>query len=374
MKTTKNYFLLLVLTLGIGIFSASCSSSDDNKGGNDDDNPPPGKKELTITATNTTIKVDDVVTFSAKFGNEIIKDVQFFIDEQAIESDTKTFDQIGEFKVHAKKATGEKSNTLTISVFKDDEEINNALKFVHKVVVEDFTGAWCGYCPRVADKIEKLEENYPNNIVAIAIHNSKNPNVNHGGHDPFDFFKTERRSFENEVGVGGYPFGMINRVDDFEGNFNKFQTYVKDHSTIGIKINSEIYENDGIVKVGIKFGEDYTEGVKFAVFMVEDHLLFRQSNYLPNLYTNYQTVNGFLQNFEHNNTLVGLANGFRGEEISSAVSVKSGEYTNENIYIKHHAANLDNTRIVVVVTDKNGKVLNAAYTKSNTEMNYQVVR
>lgn len=371
MKTTKNYFLLLILTLGIGLFNTSCSSSDDS-GGNDDDNPPPAKKELIISASNTSIKINDIVNFTAKFEGKVIEDIQFTVNGIGIESNNYTFSELGEFKVQAKKVTGEMSNTLTISVFKDEDEINNATKFVHSVLVEDFTGAWCQYCPRVAYKLEQLETTHPENIVAIAIHNSQNSNASNGGYDPFDFFKSERNAYERELGVSGYPFAMINRVDDFEDNYDQFTSYIQPFSPIGIKINSDIYATDGTVKIGVKFGENYTGGLKYAVFMLEDHLLFRQSN-STSYYANLPRNGNFSLDFEHNNTLVGMANGFKGTEIASSATVKGGEFNTE-IYMRHRASKLENTKIVIVVTDMSGKVLNVASTKSNTNMNYQIVR
>ena len=40
-----------------------------------------------------------------------------------------------------------------------------------KVIVEDFTGAWCGFCPRGVTEIEDILNTYPNNVIGIAIHN-----------------------------------------------------------------------------------------------------------------------------------------------------------------------------------------------------------
>ena len=375
MKTKKNYFLLLMLTLGAGLFTASCSSSDDNSSNEDNTPPPPGKKELFLSADETSIVLNTTVHFMAKFNGEAIKDVQFTVNEQKLEEgiNSYTFTEVGDFKVQAKKSTGEISNTVNISVFKDNDEIENATKFKHRVLVEDFTGAWCQYCPRVAYKIEQLEANHPEDIIAIAIHNSQSSNANNGGHDPFDFFRSERNTFEREVGVGGYPFGMINRNDDFEDNYDQFTSYVKESSTIGIKIESEIYQNDGIIKIGIKFGEHYTSGVKYAVFMLEDHLLFRQSN-STSYYSHIQRNGNFSLDFEHNNTLVGMFNGFRGTEISSSIAKEGSEFTNNEIYMRHKAQKIENTKIVVIVTDMQGKVLNAVSAKTNTKMDYQVVR
>lgn len=41
-----------------------------------------------------------------------------------------------------------------------------------RVVVEEYTGMWCKYCPRGIAVMENLEKNYPNDFIGIAIHSS----------------------------------------------------------------------------------------------------------------------------------------------------------------------------------------------------------
>ena len=39
-----------------------------------------------------------------------------------------------------------------------------------RVVVEEYTGMWCKYCPRGIAVMENLEKNYPEDFIGIAIH------------------------------------------------------------------------------------------------------------------------------------------------------------------------------------------------------------
>ena len=39
-----------------------------------------------------------------------------------------------------------------------------------RVVIEEFTGAWCGACPDAAIKIEEIEHDYPDNTIGLAWH------------------------------------------------------------------------------------------------------------------------------------------------------------------------------------------------------------
>ncbi|KGF17569.1 hypothetical protein HMPREF1640_06900 [Prevotella sp. S7-1-8] len=44
-----------------------------------------------------------------------------------------------------------------------------------RVVVEEYTGMWCRYCPRGIAVMENLEKNYPDDFIGIAIHRSPDP-------------------------------------------------------------------------------------------------------------------------------------------------------------------------------------------------------
>ena len=42
--------------------------------------------------------------------------------------------------------------------------------FNRKVVMEEGTGTWCGYCPEGMATILRMKEKYPDNFIAVAIH------------------------------------------------------------------------------------------------------------------------------------------------------------------------------------------------------------
>lgn len=47
-----------------------------------------------------------------------------------------------------------------------------------KVVLEEGTGTWCGYCPRGAVTMNYMDTNYPNDFIGIAVHNGDPMQVN----------------------------------------------------------------------------------------------------------------------------------------------------------------------------------------------------
>lgn len=370
MKTIKRYLLLLAFAgLLTTNFACSSDSSPTEKKNEDEDNE---GKALSLTTSKRLIILNETLNFIPKLDNDLATHAQIFINDELIQGTSFKFTELGEYKVKAKLANGEESAILKITVFENEVALDKSISFEHRVLIEDFTGAWCQYCPLVAYDIEQLEQNHGEKIQAIAIHNSQSNNANNGGHDPFDFFPKERRAFENEMKVNGYPFATINRKDNFRTNPNRVLTLHQPKSRIGIKISSEVYTNDALIKVSIKFGEDYNADLKYAVFLLEDHLLFRQAN-STQYYSNLPKTGGFSENFEHNNTLVGMGTGFRGEMISASQTIKGNEFSNENIYLLHKAKNINNTKIVVVVTNNAGEALNVISAPSNTTQDYQLV-
>jgi len=70
-----------------------------------------------------------------------------------------------------------------------------------KVVVEEATGTWCGWCPRGTVYMDSIHNLYPNTTELIAVHNS----------DPMTV-----PVYDAGMGgmIGGYPSGLVDRKDN----------------------------------------------------------------------------------------------------------------------------------------------------------------
>ena len=90
---------------------------------------------------------------------------------------------------------GKKGKYLPITITVNDPPIY----FEKYVMVEDFTGTWCGWCPRISYAIEKLEEETDDAVIVAA----------HQG-DPMQF--SQITALMNAFGVTGFPTGIINRT------------------------------------------------------------------------------------------------------------------------------------------------------------------
>lgn len=99
---------------------------------------------------------------------------------------------------------------------------NNAVPtraVVKRVLVEEATGTWCGYCVRGIVMMESLHKDYPSTTALVAVHNG-DPMVD--------------ATYDGAIGpkITGYPSGLIDRMkaevdpSDFEAEYLKRVKYV----------------------------------------------------------------------------------------------------------------------------------------------------
>lgn len=158
-------------------------------------------------------------------------------------------------------------------------------KFQHRVLIEDFTGAWCGWCPRVTASIEELEKSNADKIVPVALHNG----------DKLAFSPYERTLSDalwTKFGIPtterGYPFAVLNRSEQWDaksGNAMKTDQVLalaKADSEVGIKISSQLEATSGKINVSFKFANGVPTELKYVVYVVESGIVLKQSNYTSN--------------------------------------------------------------------------------------------
>lgn len=187
--------------------------------------------------------------------------------------------------------------------------------YQHRVLIEDFTGGWCGWCPRVTHSIEELEKTNNDKIIGVALHNG----------DKFAFTPHENNLYvaiANKIGFDiskgrSFPFAVGNRAELWSAssantmNNNQILAMAKESSSIGIKISSELGDTSGKINVSLKFNQAYTN-LKYVVYVVEDNLIATQENYTSNF-----GGKGKKKDFVHN-AVVKAVNNVLGETVSNS--------------------------------------------------------
>jgi hypothetical protein len=284
--------------------------------------------------------VGNSVTFTvnSNFGSNITDESEIFIDDQPILGNSYTFTQTGNYSIRASYLNFQ-SNTISITV---NEESTALSQFVNRVLVEEYSGTWCGNCPRILYGTELLKEQ-TDKAVSVQIHLL--------GSDPF--ISPSGNSLASSQGVSGVPTGKINRTINWSGpqyqNVSQVINEIKPSSQVGLAINASLVSNALTVEVKMGFAE--TLNTKLVVYLVEDNLFHTQANYSSNLYGGLSSI----PNFKYDGVLRSVVSNISGDVIVAGEEV-------QKIYSLNLPSNINNTnniKIVAFLTNaSNGNVLN----------------
>ncbi len=322
---TSQYILLLVVLFS---FFYSCNNDDLNQ-----------ITSIFLDADKKQVLVDEVINFTVKADNltDITQQAIFLVNGNEINGSTFTSSTKGIFKVKA-IYNGIESNEIEVA-------FNPPTGYSQKVLVEDYTGVWCGFCPRVAYAIQQLELQSDKIVpVAIHLHENNDPYFNIKGGELRDYFE-----------ISGLPQGRLNRTISWlspqPDNLNQALDLTSDSAPLGIAINSQINTNTIDINIRIGFAQDYNN-LGFVVYLLENGLIHDQTNY-TDLFPVGQYVNP-LVDFEHNEVLRDIFTDNLGDIIPNSESISDNIYLiNLSKTIPNYIENQNNLELVVFVVDKN---------------------
>lgn len=181
--------------------------------------------------------------------------------------------------------------------------------FKKRVLIEDYTGTWCGNCTRVAYAIDEVNS-MSDKIVNVAIHN---------GNDPYHF--PGIAPLKNLILPNSplaLPVSRLNRtvVWTFPEPTNTQEAIdlTGNNTTLGLAMNSTVANGNINLDVNIKFLDDYSN-LKLVVYLLEDHLIYMQRNY-----TNYYNAVNPIMDYEHNHVLRSSLTDILGDAITGTTN------------------------------------------------------
>ncbi len=302
---------------------------------------------LTIDKSKILLGGSVTLTVADNEGTNLTNDALYFVNGNEISGNTYT-----------PSKRGNETITATYSGI-NSNEVNLLTGYKQKVLIEDFTGTWCGWCPRVLRAIELVEAQTDESIT-VAIHRGST-NSSSDSYDPFNY---SAGALEDYIGLNGYPTAMINRKILWnypETSYIGQVTNLVENSginrvkNVGVKIASTLTNNTLDITVNSDVINDF-DGEKLVVYILENGLNYNQTNY-----TTYFGGQSVLSNFEHNNVLRQVPTNIFGDvftvnELNSETGVYKKEFT---IELTGNIQNTSNLDIVAFVVDASGKVLNS---------------
>ncbi len=181
--------------------------------------------------------------------------------------------------------------------------------FTQKVVLEENTGEWCGWCPEGAKIMEDAIAANPGKVIGIAIHDG----------DPMEVaaYNTWHKGF---TGVGGFPNGNVSRRD--AGGRGSWMGWINSDLALtpscGLAMVTK--ESGGLLDVDVYVGYNsaVTGETKLSVVITEDKV--PQSS--PGAQSNYSsTVTVDPNTWTHGHVFRGVLTANEG----NAVDLNSGE-------------------------------------------------
>ena len=309
----------------------SCSKSDEQSNQVD---TTPSINSLEIFVSSGEIVVGTTILFSAfdNAGKNRTSEATFFVNDAEISGSNHTFNDIGTYDIYA-KYQNVKSQT--------EEVIVNPTPIEYKqyVLVEDYTGTWCGYCTRVSYAIEQVEKE-TDDAVIIAIHQG----------DPMAFSQVS--SMMSNFGVTGFPTAFIDRTTRWTppepSNIAQVTGKLTKKAYAALAMDSSIDDDLLTIKVKLKMGYNY-KALKLGLYILEDGIKYDQKNW-----TSYY-VGDPLKNFEHNHVLRKSITGILGDQIPSDKVGHDKEFEKEFQYVIPNEFNKDKIKMVAFVTEASKK-------------------
>lgn len=144
-----------------------------------------------------------------------------------------------------------------------------------KVLIEEGTGTWCGWCPRGAVAMAAMDANYPENFIGIAVHNQ----------DPMMLDE-----YNAGANFSGFPGMNIDRVILGENvTSQQMEDYINARKNLVVpaelNASSTLSGNSLTFNASATFRSNYSNAnFRFAVVMVEDDVKGTSDGYAQHNY------------------------------------------------------------------------------------------
>lgn len=348
---------IFILLFTFSSFLLSCGTEED---------PADEVLELVISANSVSVGTPIHFKLTSSIAGEVTSQSVFYVNDEAIEGSVFVPNETQEENEVYATYNGKSTSVKTFSTF---EEVPSV--YTQKVLLEDYTGTWCGYCPRMASITHYLTE-FSDRIVPVAIHCPGAPQ------DPWTYeFALDMVKPEN-YNAQGAPKGKINRIydlDQMQGShpcpndpsvyYPQIDEYLNENAELGLAIDSNVSANQLSMRVKVGFATNNLPGARLVVLLVEDGLTYNQVNYYAGSGLNcdpefnYSSMPSVIPNFPQEHVLLKAYTDIYGDVIPSSEVQDGNIWVRDfNVSLPDNVSNPQNLRIVAFVLGNGDKISN----------------
>lgn len=257
-----------------------------------------------------------------------------------------------------------------------------------KLVSEEVTGTWCGYCIRGIVGMKTMNDKYPDTFIGIAIHNDSNtkwPDAMAAGVEDYHDY------IYNSCGITGYPHCVFSRNPNYsidpqymENCYTAIMSEADNYT--GIELKAQYNKNTGKIDTNtdIYFAKKQSNtNYKLAYVIVENNVHrthaelglaenepsgYDQNNYYGNNaqgveMSGYEKMGSTVraEQIWYNDVARSIYPTPQGEEGIIPADIAEGDhFSNEvSLDIPTNVLNSANTEVIVLLLEKNGIIVNA---------------
>lgn len=354
----KKLLTILIPALALTLLHTSCSKDDDGGGSGSN------RDSLTVVLSKDTVVANQFdfaqVTIKDTLGNDITSACSIWVNGVARISSTYYPSGPGTYVITATLNNRPCKPARLIAIPPP------ASPYTQKALVEDCTGTWCGYCTRIANALDQIKTANPD-VICVTVHG--------GGTDPFKF--KYYTTYNNSFGVTGFPTVILNRKGEWDEYPSSINNAMQRWSPLGLSIASSIGNGEISGTVKVKFSATSTTPMKLVIALVENNLVYPQTNYYSSLYGGANPIS----NFVHNGVLRRTATELFGDPIPVSEQVEGHEYsvpftlpltgqTYDGTTFNAVAANCGVVAFAVDASPAQSGTLNAQYAAAGTVQDY----
>ena len=294
-------------------------------------------------------------------GNEFTESASFSVNQSPISGSTYSTPDDGTYTVTA-SYQGEQTQEVSYEVYTPKR----------KVTFEDYTGAWCGWCPRVATAGHELQQ-LSDHVIVLAVHNN-------------DEMAIEQESqMREQFNVLSFPAARLNRTvevpnpEDGEAALNMVLESAATPTHTSIAIDAKLNGSQLKVATKIRSRNSLPASHKIVVYLYQDGLVFPQTNYYENIEGSpwYQAGNP-IEDFVHNEVLEASLTNIFGDAVESTAAFEEYivSFDPVNLSSYGHSEN-DNTfdpqrfGVIVMLVDENNNAINAQRVHAGENIGYE---
>ena len=235
------------------------------------------------------------------------------------------------------------------------EDLNpSKTNFKRRVLLTQFTGTGCGYCPNMmnalyqASNAKSLNDKFV--LAAAHLYNKTDP-----------AYLVDAQTLDNSMAVKGYPilYADLNNATSASATYPAVTKLINDAYDLvkvkgGIAVSSEYHEDSGFIVLNALVKAKETAHFRIGAWLLEDNISGVQTNY------GTTALDGVNFNI-HNNCIRFADSAYSDTDFSGhyLASIEAGEYASHEFAFKLEKNwKADNLRVIVFISTKeNGKWL-----------------